>query len=250
MPVHGKRTRVFCDSYDLSTYFRNAEITGDAPIIDTTTFNQSAKTFIPDYIEGGASLSGVWSADPVDIPDNPNGLANRIDDVLQPILGSNTNSVWTIAPEGADSQGLNAQIISAKEIKYSITAPSNSLVAAAGEIKSDGAIRRGVVLAEAVARTTTGTGSANNGTAQSTAGFVAHLHLFAISGTNPNVTVTIEDSADGATGWATIGSFTALTAIGSQRIEVAGTVRQYVHAKWTITGTGPSATFVVAFSRL
>lgn len=250
MPSHGKKTRVFVDKYDLSRFFKSADTTGDVPTIDTTTFNASAKTFIPDYIEGGLSLSGVWSADAYDAVDNPTGLNNQADDVLQPALGSNTNQNWTVARDGVDVAGSPAELLTGKETKYSITAPTNNLVSVACEVKADGANRRGIILAEAATRTVTGNGSNNDNAVATTNGGVAHLHCYGMTGTTPNMVVAIEDSADGTTGWAPIATFAALTAIGSERVLINGTIRRYVRAKWTMTGGTQSETFIVALARL
>lgn len=249
-PVHGKKTRVFCNQYDLSRFFKSAEPNEDVPTIDTTTFNANAKTFIPDFAEGTLGLSGVWDSDAFDAVDNPTGLDNQVDDVLQPALGGNTNQNWTVAMDGVDVAGNPALLVSGKETKYSIQAPTNSLVSVAAEIKSDGKMRAGVILAEAATRSATGNGSNNDGGAASTNGFVAIVHLYGITGATPNMVVTIEDSSDGVTGWATIGTFAALTALGHGRIDVAGTVRRYVRAKWTMTGGTQTETFIVSFARL
>jgi hypothetical protein len=76
-------------------------------------------------------------------------------------------------------------------------------------------------------------------------GAVAYLHVTAVSG--GTVTVTVEDSAD-ASSWATIGTFTAASSPGAQRIEIAGTVRRYVRA--TSAGSFSSATFFAQISAL
>src|SRR6185436_8222503 len=130
----GRKTRVFCNQFNLSSYFKNAEISGEAALIDATVFTSSAKEFVPDYLEGMLSLSGVWAADQFDVTNNPGGLNNRVDDVLQPMLGVDTDQLFLVAQEGVDTFGLNVQILAGKESKYSITSPIGGRVSAAAEV--------------------------------------------------------------------------------------------------------------------
>jgi hypothetical protein len=63
------------------------------------------------------------------------------------------------------------------------------------------------------------------------------------TGTTPSLTVLLEDSLDGTT-WNTIGTFTAVTAINRQVINVTTPFSDQVRASWTVSGTTPSFTGV------
>jgi hypothetical protein len=101
-------------------------------------------------------------------------------------------------------------------------------------------------LAGTAARTATGQGSAVDvrqliGHARFT------LDCAAGTGTSPTLTVNIQDSADGSTGWATVASFTQVTTTASTQdraLDVRST-RGFLRAQWTIGGTSPSFTFSV-----
>jgi hypothetical protein len=97
-------------------------------------------------------------------------------------------------------------------------------------------------LATSAARTTSGSsaGVATNLQAQ-----VAKLDVTAASGTTPSLTVVIEESPNGSTGWTTHSSFTARSGTGSQIIDYKKRQQPFVRATWTITGTTPSFTFSV-----
>lgn len=247
MAIHGRRTQVLVNQFDLSTFFKNAEINSEAAMLDATTFTAQAKQFLPDFTEGSVSLSGLWAADQFEATNNPTGLDNRVDDVLQPILGVDTDQLFLIGQEGLGSVGLNTQIFTGKETKYSITSPTNNLVSAMAEVKSNGLIQQAILLAHQTARSASGNGTSYNAGAATTFGAKAQIHCTAAS-SGDTLDVIVEDSADGSS-WATIGTFTQLAAVGSQRISIAGTVRQFVRVSWTIAGTGPSFTFVVALAR-
>lgn len=97
-------------------------------------------------------------------------------------------------------------------------------------------------LATSAARTATGQGSS---TPTSNQAQVAKLDVTAVSGTTPSLTVTIEESSNGSTGWAAHSSFTARSTTGSQVIDLKKRTQPFVRAAWTISGTTPSFTFSV-----
>jgi hypothetical protein len=101
-------------------------------------------------------------------------------------------------------------------------------------------------LATSAARTTSGNGSAISTGLE--AAQVAKLDVTAASGTTPSLTVVIEESANGSTGWSTKASFTARTTTGSQIIALPRLNHAFLRATWTISGTTPSFTFSVQAS--
>jgi len=106
----------------------------------------------------------------------------------------------------------------------------------------------GICLTALAALTATGNSTSQDNGASSSSGALAHLHITAVSGTTPSMTVTIEHSTNDST-WSTLGSFSPATAIGSQILTVSGTVNRYVRAAYTISGTTPSFTTLIALER-
>lgn len=76
---------------------------------------------------------------------------------------------------------------------------------------------------------------------------VVALHVLAVSGTTPSLTVTIEsDDAAATPSVTTRHTFSAMTAVGSQFAKVAGPITDdWYRAKATISGTNPSFTAAV-----
>jgi hypothetical protein len=72
---------------------------------------------------------------------------------------------------------------------------------------------------------------------------LAGVHLTALTGTTPTATLSLEESANGSSGWTAVAASTAtqLTAAGAAQIMVVAT-KNYVRAVLTIGGTTPSAT--------
>lgn len=100
-----------------------------------------------------------------------------------------------------------------------------------------------VTLAASAARTTSGSGSPFPMEGHTALRLL--LDVTAASGTTPSLTVTVETSGDGSTGWRSAGAFAAKTAVSQERLSL-GNLDRFVRVSWTITGTTPSLTFSVS----
>lgn len=240
--VHGKKTKILFGADDISRWFNEVDISGEVELVDTTTFDQTDKSYLIGYRDGKASLKGIFKA-------KDTGLApNEIDDILQPILGVESEQIVTIGQMGMAAVGDVVSMLKTKLPKYSVQSPVNNLVSIMAELQSVKGIRTGRLLAPLTARTTTGTGASVDNGAASSNGAHFHLHCLAASASD-TLDVVVEDSADGSS-WATLATFTQVAAVGVQRSEVAGTVRRYTRVTWSIAGTATSFTFAVAQARL
>lgn len=82
----------------------------------------------------------------------------------------------------------------------------------------------------------------------------AALHVLAVSGTSPSLTVSLQsDDNAGMSSPTTRASFSAATTIGAQYLTpvagpLGGSSEDYWRASWTISGTSPSFTFVVVMA--
>jgi len=110
-----------------------------------------------------------------------------------------------------------------------------------------GAADSGVILQNA-AQTIDWNGASVDNAASSANGGVGYLQITALAGIT-GVVIYIEDSPDDSV-WTTLIAFTNVTAApAAQRIEVAGTVDQYLRVRGDVAGTG-SLTVFAGFSRL
>jgi hypothetical protein len=100
-----------------------------------------------------------------------------------------------------------------------------------------------LVLTAAGAGTVTSGSLANAGEASVV---LAAVHLTALTGTTPTVTLSLEQSANGSSGWTAIPGASAaqLTAAGSATVTAVATAN-YVRASVVIGGTTPAATGAV-----
>lgn len=232
--LHGKSTKVFINGYDLSAYFKGSTISGKADTAETTCYGGTAKAYIAGLKDATIKLEGLFEA-----------TANGIVDTLHAALGQD-NGIFSIFPDG-DAIGKIGFCSKGTEPSYEVDSPVADVVSVSAEVQSS--VGAEMVLSHHAmgAATVDGNGSAVDGAASSANGGVGYLHVSAFSGLT-NLIVTIEDSADGATGWATILTFATVTAVTKERVAITGTVRRYTRAVTNVTGTG-SVTFSASFGR-
>lgn len=233
--VHGRKTRVYLNGYDLTGFYRKTESELTREVAESTVFNQDEKTYLPGLRDASLSLEGLFD-----------GQVDGIEAVLLAAFSADPTIV-TICPQG-DALGNVAYGKSCLETKFSIEASKDDIVTLANEMQSSSGRDRLLVQHALGSEVASGQSAALDNGAQSLNGGVGYLHVPDIAGIT-NLAVVIEDSADGSSGWATILAFAGVTADRErQRAEITGTVRRYTRARWTFTGSG-SAQFWSGFGR-
>ena len=235
--VHGSKTRIYANGYDLSAFLKNVSGPSEVEMHDSTTFGATAKAYEPGIENATLSAEGLFS-----------GAVGATDAVFHAALRGRTPVVWNWLPMG-DIDGSFGYGLLALETNYEINSPADDLVNVSVEAQSDVGHERVQILHPLAAETATGNGVSRDNAAATTAGGVGYLQVTTVSGTAPSMTVKIQHSADAVT-WVDLITFAAVTADNNaQRVTVAGTVERHVRAAWNITGTGPSFTFFTAFGR-
>lgn len=242
MPVHGKQARIYVSGYDLSGVLKKAGVSAEADLPDATTFGSSGKKYAPGLVDAQISAEGLFSYDPVTL--------DQADEVLSAALNVDP-SVWAICLAG-DTFGSPCDCAAGIEGSYEIEADLGDLAQVSAEAQSSTGKERAVILHPLGQKTASGNGSSydSGATGMPTQnGGVGYLQVMDVSGTSPSLTAKIQHSADGTT-WADLVTFAAVTEDHrAQRAQVSGTVNRHLRAAWTLGGTGPSATFFVAFVR-
>lgn len=116
--------------------------------------------------------------------------------------------------------------------------------------RTTGLLLHGLTTETAASGDTTGAASVDNG-ASSANGLTADLHVSELTlGGYTNVTVKVKHSVDDTT-YVDLITFANVTAIGSERLTVAGTVNRYLAVSWVFNGagSGQSIKFAVASGR-
>jgi hypothetical protein len=231
--IHGKDTKVFMDSTDLSSYLSSADPSRTVDVGETTTFGSSNKTFVAGEKDASVSFSGFFDA--------------TADNIIQGLVGTN-DKVALIGFDGVDATD-DCMFGKGVTTNYGISSPVGDVVAVTFDLQASGFFS-GSVLENATV-TATGNGTARDNASSTSNGGGAFIIATSVSGTStPTLTAKITHSADNST-YADLVSFTALTSAGAEVKEVASgtTVNRYLKVVYTVSGTNPSFNVIVGFGR-
>jgi len=229
--VSATKSRVLAGTLSASCYSRGFSLSSGVDMLDVSTLCDDAKAYIPGqesstasftliYDEAQAAHAGTWA--------------------------TAGNLPVTFLPGGA-AVGDAAFLIDSIRTDYSTTTSVTGTVDASITTQTTGDTGYGACIAALTTITGgTPTGTAVDNGASSANGAVAHLHVTAFSGLTSNA-ISIEHSTNNST-WATLATFTTVTAATTQRLAVTGTVNRYLRVVDDVTGTG-SCTRLVAFAR-
>mgnify|MGYP001056019634 CR=1 FL=1 len=234
--VAGRQTIVLVSQYDLSAFMNDStfEASVDNPTTPTYGSTSQRRTLV-GLKDGNASFEGYWS-----------GTAGEARAVLEAALGA--SSALVVSVGNPDSVlGSLARLISGREASYSVTTPVDGPVPISAQIEADGGVDFGVWLHELSAETATGNESSVDNGASSANGGVGHIHCLSVSASDTLDSV-IAHSTDNST-FAPLITFTQLSAAGSERKEVTGTVNRYVREEHTLGGAAISINYAVSFAR-
>ena len=236
--VRGYEARVWGGTANLSVSIRSTSTQMPQSLLDTTTLADGAyKTYIM-----GRQDDATFSAD------GPLNVASSTNEPFDVFAGwTNAAIPITYMPRG-DTALNEAWIYNAIQSSMTVTSNTEGTVDFSISANTTGIVGTGVVLEPLAAVTATANGTSRDLTASSTAGAVVNLHVTSWSGLT-SLAVTVEASANGSTGWATVGTFTTATGVTSQNLVISGSVERYLRVVDTVVGTG-SATRGVAFARL
>jgi hypothetical protein len=234
---------------DCKLYVASFDMSGDTNALaleygvetkDGTTFGNTTRINKAGLKSIVASCEGLWDSDGTDEPS----------DVYFSRVGTSQIPVTICPTTGAD--GEVAFLFRAVQAQYEPGAQVGELFAFNVSMEgSDGApLVRGFVLhPTTTARTSTGNGTARQiGAVSATQTAYGALHVIAASGTNPTLDVTVRsDDGSGFGSPTTRLTFAQKTAIGSDWQTADGAITDdWWRVTYTIGGTDPSFTFVVA----
>lgn len=256
MTLSARNTRIYVAQYVFTADMKDMDASRHVDSYEDTTFGASAKTFSPSLKDGALKTSGFYTG----------GVGNIEDEIRQIFAASGQpvsvffgDDVLTLI-SGAIYSGSPCFITSANMTDWKTSAAIGGGVMLAIGIKPGmtGKLVSGYTLHPLAAEVGTVNGqtvdapAGAGGVYPTTTGWTSNLHVSAIAGAAPSVTVKLQHSTDGTT-WADLsgGSFAAATAATSQQLSGAATasVNRYVRCVITFGGTTTSITLAVSFSR-
>lgn len=232
---HGKNAAVWYDAVNVSPYLFGADLSIAVDTGDTTTFAGSGwRSFIPGLAGGGYEFEGYY--DPA---------LTQIESALAAV------GVLTVCPAGSAIGDL-VRLVPIITSDYGQSSVIDGVIGFSWGVTASGAIASGKVIHALTEDTNTTTGTAIDGGASSSTGWTSNLHVTLVDG--GSWVITVQDSADGSTGWATIATFAAKTAAGAERLLSAAattTVKRWLRVVATRTGgsAGDGITYGLGFAR-
>jgi len=230
---HGKDTNVFINDTDFSTYFNSVDSVQTSDVAESTTFGNSAKTYISGNKDGTMTITGFFDA--------------TADATLQPLLGG-ADMIISVGIDGLDAT--DSCIFGQGNINnYGVSSPVGDIVATSLDIQADSGIYTGKVLENQTVTTTT-TGTARDNALSTANGGAGLLIVSAQSGTSPTLDAKIQHSADNIT-YVDLVTFTQATTKTSEvkLVDEGTTVNRYLKAVLTVGGSSPSFTAIIGFGR-
>lgn len=233
--VSAQSSRVLIGDYHFSPVLADFSFSAETDMQDVSVLSSTAREYLPTQPSSNFTGSGWLDTD---------GSANAHIDQLGDWTNDTTTPL-TWCPSGT-TLGAEAWLIGCLQTNITF----GSQVASVAEWSMTGVNEDstdfGRSLHALAARTSSSQETAYDNSASSTGGAIAHLHVTAFSGFS-GVVVTVEHSTDNSS-FSTLGTFTTVAGVTSERLAIAGTVNRYVRAKWAVTGSG-SITFAVSVAR-
>lgn len=238
----GRNVAIAVDQYDVSGHGNEIKAKRDADVIDATGFG--------DRFEYG--LAGIQKAS-IEVKGHYTPGWTGFDQIVNQRFGQDSDVLVTYAATGWGV--LNPIVMQPSVVtKYDIDAKLKGAVEIDSTYTARGAVDDGYQLCSpSTFLTATGVSSVIDDTlttGATTGGAAAQLHVLSASGTTPSITMKIQSSPDGTT-WTDLFAFTAATTAGAQRmtLPVGTAIDKQIKASWTISGTTPSFSVLVGFSR-
>ncbi len=240
---HGSDCRVYLGYRDASADLVSVDITATAEPIDVTTFaSDNWRAVDPGLTSWEGSFSGFWQT-------NAGASATTIERQIEIMLASNTagQSLMSVYLGDADAVGDTGYLTSEAVLsKWASPIAVADLVKVSGTLKGNGQFGvNGVLLHPSATDSTSTNGTTFDGSAASSYGGRANLHVTAASGTGG--IIKVQHSTNGST-WVDLITFTTTSTTTAETNTVTGTVNRYLRYISTINSTS-SLTFVVGFAR-
>lgn len=234
--VHSKNGRVLINNRHLSGRITGWTVAGERSLGETTVLLDDGARFIPGLRAGAVAVNGLFD-----------GSSGDIDQTIQSSDGALDGLLATVLPDGF-TVGKPAFITTSNLESYTVESSVSDTVSLAVEATPNDGVDHGRVVHGHTAETTTGNSASVDDGASTGNGGVAVVHVTAVTGATPSMTVKVQHSVDDGV-WVDLITFTAATAATSERKTVSGTVNRYVRETHTISGSTPDFTYAAAFAR-
>jgi hypothetical protein len=237
---HGISGKIHGAGYDLTPFLKKVNTSGDRATYDASTLDKVFRIFRGGRVNGEMSAEGLHSTG-----------ANEFSAISSAIHGEAKTFMHMPAGivQGEFFAGIYGSVIS-RGIETALA----DMTLAVLNVQAKTGVDLGVILNNGVAVTETGNGASFDTLSAQTQGGAIYVNVTAYTGTAAQLTLKIEDSADGNT-WADLagGTIAAASIVAgyNARIAIPKTqeIRRYVRAAWVDAGGLTSATFTIGLAK-
>ncbi|MEM9950160.1 MAG: hypothetical protein AAF846_01060 [Chloroflexota bacterium] len=229
MALAGDHIQILVAGYDLTGDLNRVSIDDTRKMLPVGVFGDTVEKFMPGQQMAKVMHQGFLNAD-----------ANRSHAVLDEIDAQGVVAV--LVGQNADPlAGDPIYHLMTRQERYQVSAKVGQVIPFKASFVNNGARAGwGTIIAPLTTIADSTTGSAVDNDSASTDG-AAFLQILQTTASDTYSTL-IEGSADGATGWTTVASFTLDgSQIGSERVEITGAIPQYLRYRATRTGSAGDA---------
>lgn len=235
---HAKNARFYKDGYDLSGQSSNVALAWECPTEEDTCFTNTGQTHLAGIPGWTFTVTSFWR----------DASGSGTDVLYKAALGA--SGIYSFYPAGLSDNHAGYAVQKALETTYPIRNPVAGAVTAEPKLLGSGDIDRVRCLG---ASTSTASGSVrmtgyDYGASTASGALVGVLHVTAISGTDPSVVFTQQDSGDNNT-YSDLFTVATATAIGATRATTTASCNRYAALKYELGADTDSITFVYGFKR-
>src|SRR5665213_577863 len=215
----GRKGALWLNEVDISPYFASAVFAAKVKTAPTTTFGSDWDTAISDTAAAALVASGYY--DTLE--------ADQVRETLLEVVGQ-----LTYAPAGALAIGDQCRLLNLNTTDFATPCKIGAATVMDWTAQSTAQVGIGTclhVLQSEAAGTVTGTGDGLLTGAASTTGAILHVHLTAKTGAD-TFDLKLQDATTIGGSYTDIasGAIVQMTALGSQRLVIPGTIRAFVRA--------------------
>jgi hypothetical protein len=209
--LHGKNARIYLNGYDISAGFNNFDGPGQADTVDASTFGGADKEYVVGLRSGSMRLQGIWDATPG---------ATGIDDILGDVEAQDSPMPIVTVWPGGDVLGYPGKGAAEIETAISRTSPIGGVVGMSVDMMASGGFHRlRNLFPKGTMTAAGGTIEPDNGGTAVAATLIGVLQAFQVLSGTP--VVTVEQSANGTSGWTAALTFSALQSAQTPQAQLA-----------------------------
>jgi hypothetical protein len=237
MALAGDHVSVLVGGYDLTGDHNSISIDDSYKMLEAVVFGDAVKKSIPGQRQMKLQHGGFMNADSARSHPALKGAA--LEGIVSVLLGQNADPVV----------GDPVYCLKTLQSVYQVAPQFGEVIPFKASFANQGVIGGwGVALAVPVEFTNSGNGSSVDNGAASSNGAVAYLHVLTAA-VSDTYTIEVEGSTDGSE-FSNLATFTLDgSAIGSERVEIAGTIPRYTRYKATQDAAGDTVKIAVSLIR-